>query len=87
MMPTINTSMPKAFGVWFGTKNRIDITKTFNSNSNESNALSGKPPMESIFVKLIEMPTKINPVRAAEAPATATKKSCHSIIFYSTFTV
>ena len=47
----------------------------------EIDALSGNVGVDKILLRLIETPTKINPVNAAEAPAVATKKSCHSFMW------
>jgi hypothetical protein len=47
----------------------------------EMDALSGKVGIDNILFRFMDTPTKINPVSAAEAPAVATKKSCHSFMW------
>ena len=62
-----------------GTRNNIDKITIVNNKINEINARSGNVGVERIFDKLIETPTNISPVKAAAAPAVATKKSFHSL--------
>ena len=66
------TSVEKALDAWFGTKNKMESTNIFNSSTRDSKVLSANPLIERIFVRLIETPTNMRPVKDKEAPATAT---------------
>jgi len=79
----INTSMPRARKDCNGTRNNIDRISIVSNRQREINARSGNAFTDKIFVRLIDTPTKINPVNAADAPAFAIKKLFQSFIFTS----
>ena len=66
--------------VCLGTRHSAAIIKTVSSNKSDSNARPGIEGMDNILARLMETPTNISPVKAAAAPAMATKKSLHSFI-------
>ncbi len=78
--PNSNTSTPHTKSVCFGINNTIEITITMDIKMSDNNARRGNCEKESMRVRLIEIPTNIKPVSAADAPTIATKKSCHSFI-------
>jgi hypothetical protein len=76
----ISTSIPIIVIDCCGINRTIEIIRMLISRINESKARPGSFGMDNILARLIETPTNINPVNAAEAPAVATNRSCHSFM-------
>jgi hypothetical protein len=72
MSPIILSSQPIKVTLCPGTSKRIENVNIESNSIIETSALFGSVGKDKIFVKLIDTPTKISPVKAAAAPATAT---------------
>ena len=67
----ISTSVPKTYPSCPGMRRIREMTSAVKSSKIEIKARSISITLESILLMLIEIPTNINPVNAADAPADA----------------
>src|SRR5579875_68598 len=72
--PIMNTSRPRSNRDCPGTNASDAVKRTSDSITSASAARPGRPGKLMILLRLMEMPTKTRPARAAEAPTWAAKK-------------
>lgn len=76
--PMHKNSMPIIEAGWLAIRHKEDVINKLVNKIIVSDALLGSLGMDNIVFRLKERPTKMSPVRAADALAIATKKLIHN---------